>query len=170
MWRWVGTLKGWDYPVHPVARPAPHTHRDCAPRLTSTLTPLQPCTLPTHPIHRCSTGPFTVLAPVNTGFEKLGRNILDFVFSPHNKAALDNILTYHVISGSVPSSALTNGEVVPTLDAKETITVGVAGSKVSFNNGAANVLIANVAASNGIIHVVRSICERGWGGVGGLAW
>jgi transforming growth factor-beta-induced protein len=100
-------------------------------------------------------GPFTVFAPVDQAFDALGRNIVDYVFSPHNVKTLDAVLTYHVVSGKVPSSALKDGQVIPTLDTPETVTAHVSAKEVAINN--AVVLKANVEASNGIIHIVDHV-------------
>ena len=92
-------------------------------------------------------GPFTVFAPVNAAFGALGRNILDYVLNPTKIKTLDAVLTYHVAAGKVLSSQLTDGEVIPTLDTPQTVTVHIAGGAVSINNAA--VLTADVLASNG---------------------
>lgn len=99
-------------------------------------------------------GPFTVFAPVDQAFEKLPRNVVDFLFNPFNVKSLDNVLTYHVVSGAVPASALTDGEVIPTLD-KESVTAHIGGGKVFIND--AQVIVADVKASNGIIHLIDNV-------------
>ncbi len=52
------------------------------------------------------TGPFTVLAPTNDAFAKLPANVRDYMMRPANVAKLTNVLTYHVISGSITSAQL----------------------------------------------------------------
>jgi len=101
------------------------------------------------------TGPFTVFAPINQGFDALGRNILDYVLNPDHIKTLDGVLTYHVVAGAVTSDQLHDGEVVPTLDGTETVTVHIAGAEVRINN--ARVLRANIKASNGVIHVIDNV-------------
>ena len=71
-----------------------------------------------------------------------------------------------MISGKVASNQITDGEVIKTVDAGETITAHVAGGEVSFNNGA-KVIQANVQASNGIIHVIDQVRASGVQGLGG---
>jgi len=83
----------------------------------------------------------------NQGFDALGRNILDYVLNPDHVKTLDGVLTYHVVAGAVTSDQLHDGEVVPTLDGTETVTVHIAGAEVRINN--ARVLRANIKASNG---------------------
>ena len=48
-----------------------------------------------------SAGPFTVFAPTNDAFAKIDSNTLSFLLEPANKAALANILTYHVVAGQL---------------------------------------------------------------------
>jgi len=100
-------------------------------------------------------GPFTVFAPIDQGFFALGDDVLDFVLNPHNKAMLDNVLTYHAVSGAVTSNQIKDGEQIPTLDNKLTVTAHVNGGGVTINN--AKVLKANIMASNGVIHIVDSV-------------
>lgn len=100
-------------------------------------------------------GPFTVFAPTDTAFAALPNGALDFFLSPENKGDLVNVLTYHVASGAVYSNQLYNGEKIPTLDASQTVTVGINGNAVSINN--APVITANIKASNGVIHVIGGV-------------
>src|SRR5262244_3481325 len=53
-----------------------------------------------------SRGPFTVFAPTNAAFAALPPGTVDTLFQPANKATLDKILTYHVVSGRLDSMAL----------------------------------------------------------------
>jgi len=99
-------------------------------------------------------GPFTVVAPVNTGFEALGRNVLDFVLNAHNQKALQTVLTYHVANGAVFSKDLKDGQMIPTLET-ESLTVHINGATVKFND--ATVLRADIAASNGVIHLIDAV-------------
>ena len=91
----------------------------------------------------------------NQGFDALGRNILDYVLNPDHVKTLDGVLTYHVVAGAVTSDQLHDGEVVPTLDGKETVTVHIAGAEVRINN--ARVLRANIKASNGAWEATSSL-------------
>ena len=70
--------------------------------------------------------------------------------SDEGLATLSDILLYHVVSGAVPSSAVTDGLVATAVNGDDmTFTVG---EGVMVNN--ANVILADVQASNGIIHVI----------------
>lgn len=107
-------------------------------------------------------GPFTVFAPVNSAFLGLG-DLLGWALNPYNVKSLDNILTYHVVAGNVSSSQLYNNEVVPTVDAGYNLTVHISGSSVTINN--AQVLKANVEASNGVVHIIGGVLVPGNAGV-----
>jgi len=101
-------------------------------------------------------GPFTVLAPTNEAFAALPAGVLDNLLKPENKAQLVAVLTYHVISGDVYSYEINDGTAAPSLDN---------GAKLSFNakygaitiNGASKVLLANVGASNGVVHLINAV-------------
>jgi len=80
---------------------------------------------------------------------------MDYVLNPHNVKILDNVLTYHVVSGAVKSGAITNGEKITTLDAGLTVTATVGGGKVKINN--ANVISADNLATNGVVHIVDAV-------------
>jgi uncharacterized surface protein with fasciclin (FAS1) repeats len=99
-------------------------------------------------------GPFTVFVPTNAAFAKLPKGTLANLLKPENKEQLKKILTYHVVSGAVPSSQLKNGQKVATVEGSS-ISVRIKGGKVKVNN--ANVTAANVKASNGIIHVIDRV-------------
>jgi transforming growth factor-beta-induced protein len=92
-------------------------------------------------------GPFTVFAPTNAAFEAAGITSLD----DYTAEQLTPILLYHVVGGRVPSSSLTNGQAVSTV-AEEDFFLSL-GDKVVIN-GTSTVTKADVAASNGIIHVI----------------
>ena len=99
-------------------------------------------------------GPFTVFAPTDAAFAKLPAGTVEDLLKPENKAKLVSILTYHVVSGSVSSA-----QVVKMTSAK---TVEGQSVRISTNNGGvmidnANVVKADVLASNGIIHVIDSV-------------
>jgi uncharacterized surface protein with fasciclin (FAS1) repeats len=106
-------------------------------------------------------GPFTVFAPTNAAFAKLPAGTVETLLKPENKATLVKILTYHVISGDVKSSAVVtlNGQKVKTVQGQE-LTVNVMGSSVSLTDAMgnkSNVTAVDVAASNGTIHVIDSV-------------
>jgi uncharacterized surface protein with fasciclin (FAS1) repeats len=98
------------------------------------------------------TGPFTVFAPTNAAFEALPAGLLEKLLLPENVAALTAILTYHVVAGQVMSTDVTAGDVATVEGSTIAITTD-GGVKV---NGA-NVVAVDVAASNGVIHVIDAV-------------
>ncbi len=104
------------------------------------------------------TGPFTVFAPTNAAFTallaELGATSLDDIDAP----TLEKVLTYHVVSGNVVASSLTEGQVVTTLQSG-TFTIGLAGgAKITdFNNRVSNIVATDVQAGNGVVHVIDKV-------------
>ena len=98
------------------------------------------------------TGPFTVFAPTDQAFIDAGIDLasLDTV---EGKATLSNILQYHVVSGNVPSSAVTECMSADAVNGQPLSFTVDGGVKV---NGA-NVTLADVATSNGVIHVIDKV-------------
>lgn len=104
-------------------------------------------------------GPFTVLAPTNDAFAKLPAGTVDSLLLPENKQTLAGILTYHVISGKVMAADLSNGQKVSTVQGAE-LTVEITDGKVYFvdaKGGKSMVTTPDVAASNGVVHIVDSV-------------
>jgi uncharacterized surface protein with fasciclin (FAS1) repeats len=98
-------------------------------------------------------GPFTVFAPTDDAFAKLPADVLNSLLADP-KGDLTQILLYHVVSGSVPSSALSTGLKATTLQGSE-VEFTVSGTSVKVNSS--NVILADVIASNGIIHVIDTV-------------
>lgn len=98
------------------------------------------------------TGPFTVFAPTNGAFAALPAGVLDKLLLPENKDTLAKILTFHVVAANVPSSDVVAGDVATVEGSKVTITTD-GGIKV----GGATVVTPDVAASNGVIHVIDAV-------------
>merc|ERR1712032_734367 len=96
-------------------------------------------------------GPFTVFAPTNEAFAALPESTVAWLTSEENRGSLVEVLTYHVVSGNVMSSDLTAGN-VPTVEG-QAVTVSL--DPVMINS--ANVVTADVGASNGVIHVIDSV-------------
>jgi len=97
-------------------------------------------------------GPFTVFAPNDAAFAALPNGVLAYLLS--HVTDLDTVLTYHVVAGNVTSNMLTNGEQVPTVEGAN-VTVHISGSSVYINQ--AQVIAANVFASNGVVHLIDSV-------------
>ncbi len=100
-------------------------------------------------------GPFTIIAPTDAAFAKLPPGTLDMLLKPENKQKLTEILTYHVVPGvAAYSDAVVKMREVPTVLGRP-VMVKVMGDKVMLNN--ATVVIPDVQASNGVIHVVETV-------------
>jgi len=97
-------------------------------------------------------GPFTVFAPSDAAFAALPEGLLEKLLLPENVEVLKSILTYHVVAGKVMSTEVVAGE-VPTVEGSSVKLETSYGVKV---NGA-NVTAADVAASNGVIHVIDAV-------------
>lgn len=113
-----------------------------------------------------SAGPFTVFAPVNTAFEALPEGTVETLLKPENKATLVKILTAHVVSGNWSGAAIM-AEVVKNggafqFDAVsgDTLWAKIEDGKlyiVDESGGAAEITIADVNQSNGVIHVIDKV-------------
>ena len=100
------------------------------------------------------TGPFTIFAPTNAAFDALPKGTVEGLLKPESKDKLTSILTYHVVAGNVLSSQLTDGQKVKTLNGQE-LTVAIKGGVVTING--IKVIAADLAGSNGVIHVVEGV-------------
>jgi uncharacterized surface protein with fasciclin (FAS1) repeats len=111
-------------------------------------------------------GPFTVFAPTNEAFAALPAGTVDNLLKPENKATLTKILTCHVVpakamAADVMAMVKADGGMhkVKTVGGCE-LTLKVDGDKVTVTDeagGVANVTIADVTQSNGVIHVVDKV-------------
>jgi uncharacterized surface protein with fasciclin (FAS1) repeats len=98
------------------------------------------------------TGPFTVFAPTDDAFAALPEGVLDALLLPKNKDVLVKILTYHVVGAKVMAADVTDGDVATV----EGQTVALSTADGVTVNGA-KVVIADVAASNGVIHAIDQV-------------
>ncbi|MCK3683588.1 fasciclin domain-containing protein [Maribellus sp. YY47] len=98
-------------------------------------------------------GPFTVFAPTNDAFEQLFSALGISGIADLTAEQLTPILTYHVVSGNVLSTALSNGT-VGTLNENSDLTVDLS-SGVKIND--ANVIAADIQANNGVVHVIDKV-------------
>jgi uncharacterized surface protein with fasciclin (FAS1) repeats len=99
-------------------------------------------------------GPFTVFAPTDEAFAKLPSGTVESLLKPENKEKLTAILTAHVVPAKALSSDLKDGQMFKTVNGKELL-VKIGDGKVSV--GGANVTKADIAASNGVIHVIDTV-------------
>lgn len=97
-------------------------------------------------------GPFTVFAPTNAAFEALPEGLLEKLLLPENKEVLTKILTYHVVPSKVMAADVAAGDVT-TLEGSAFAITTEGGVKVN----ASNVTATDVAASNGVIHVIDAV-------------
>lgn len=99
-------------------------------------------------------GPFTVFAPTDEAFAKLPRGTVEDLLKPENKDKLVAILTYHVVPGKIMSSDIAGKSTEVKTVQGDTLAVDATdGVKVD----AANVVTADIGASNGVIHVIDTV-------------
>ncbi|SDE31430.1 Uncaracterized surface protein containing fasciclin (FAS1) repeats [Pricia antarctica] len=112
-------------------------------------------------------GSYTVFAPTNNAFEKLPKNLsIAELAKPENKELLTNILKYHVVAGEITSDQLVkaiNGAKgkykFKTVSGKE-LEAGLKGDQIILKDEKGNktqVVLGNVEASNGIVHVINDV-------------
>jgi uncharacterized surface protein with fasciclin (FAS1) repeats len=99
-------------------------------------------------------GPFTVFAPTDAAFSKLPAGTVESLLKPENKAKLTAILTYHVVPGAVKAKQVTKLDEAKTVNGAM-VKVSTKGGKVMIND--ANVVKADIPASNGVIHVIDKV-------------
>ncbi len=97
-------------------------------------------------------GPFTVFAPNDAAFEALPAGLLEKLLLPENIDALKAILTYHVVAGKVMSTDVVAGD-APTVEGSN-LTLG---TEMGVQVNDATVVLADVAATNGVIHVIDKV-------------
>ena len=113
-----------------------------------------------------SEGPFTVFAPTNAAFDKLPAGTVDNLLKPENLEKLKSVLTYHVVAGKFEAAAVIDA--INQNKGKFTVTT-VQGGKIDLslkdgnvvltdaNGKSSTVAMADVAASNGVIHAIDSV-------------
>lgn len=113
-----------------------------------------------------SDGPFTVFAPTNDAFAKLPEGTIANLLKTENKATLTSILTYHVVSGKFDAAAVVaaikanNGAFEVTTVQGGKLVASLDGESVILEDEKGNtskVIMADVAASNGVIHAIDSV-------------
>lgn len=96
-------------------------------------------------------GPFTVFAPTDDAFSKLPDGTVENLLKPQNKQKLTEILTYHVVAGKVIVAGIDEAKSVNG----KMIDIEVEGASVKVNDAA--VTATDIAASNGVIHVIDTV-------------
>jgi uncharacterized surface protein with fasciclin (FAS1) repeats len=111
-------------------------------------------------------GPFTVFAPTNDAFSKIPAAALDNLLKPENKDALSKVLTGHVVSGIIKAEDILaaikagNGTASFATVNGDKLTATAEGGKVKLTDSAGNaafVSTADVAADNGVIHIIDAV-------------
>ncbi len=100
-------------------------------------------------------GPFTVFAPTDAAFAKLPAGTVANLLKPENKAKLVQILTYHVVPGKIMSASLAGKKTDAKTVEGRNISIDATMGSVKVNS--ATVLSADVAADNGVIHVIDTV-------------
>ena len=98
-------------------------------------------------------GPFTVFAPTDAAFDALPAGLLDLLLEDPT-GQLADILLYHVVDGVTMSGDLSDGQLIYPVGGGS-ITVTISGGNVFVNN--AQVIVADIEASNGVVHVINTI-------------
>jgi uncharacterized surface protein with fasciclin (FAS1) repeats len=111
-------------------------------------------------------GPFTVFAPTDAAFDELPDGTVETLLKPENKDQLKKVLTCHVVAADAMSGAIRTmidddggAHPVPTVGGCE-LTATYEGDKIMIedeNGNVANVTIADVDQSNGVIHVIDRV-------------
>jgi uncharacterized surface protein with fasciclin (FAS1) repeats len=99
-------------------------------------------------------GPFTVFAPTDDAFAKLPAGTLESLLKPENKAKLQSILTYHVVSGRYMASDVVKMSSAKTVNG-QSFMVSMSGGNAMVDS--ASIIKTDVVASNGVIHVIDSV-------------
>lgn len=99
-------------------------------------------------------GPFTVFAPTDAAFERLPAGTVESLLKPENKDQLIAVLTYHVVPGKVTADDVVKLDSATTVNGAD-IAIAVVDGGLRIND--ANVVMADIGASNGVIHVIDSV-------------
>jgi uncharacterized surface protein with fasciclin (FAS1) repeats len=98
-------------------------------------------------------GPFTVFAPTNAAFAALPAGTLEALLADP-MGQLQQILLYHVLSDKVLAEAVTDGLQAATLQGSD-VSFAIDGDKVTINE--ANIIVTDIEAANGVIHVIDAV-------------
>ncbi|PMH02657.1 fasciclin domain-containing protein [Vibrio lentus] len=99
-------------------------------------------------------GPFTVFAPTDEAFAALPEGTVEMLLKPENKDKLVDILTYHVVPGKIMAAEVMKLSSAETVQG-EAVMVAIDDGNVMINT--AKVVIPDVKASNGVIHVIDAV-------------
>ncbi|OCH63152.1 fasciclin domain-containing protein [Vibrio splendidus] len=99
-------------------------------------------------------GPFTVLAPTDEAFAALPEGTVDMLLKPENKDKLVAVLTYHVIPGKIMAAEVMKLNSAVTVQGSA-VMIAIDDGNVMIDN--AKVIMPDVEASNGVIHVIDAV-------------
>jgi uncharacterized surface protein with fasciclin (FAS1) repeats len=99
-------------------------------------------------------GPYTVFAPTNAAFAKLPEGTVENLLKPENREQLVAILKYHVVPGKVMAADVVGLDSATTAQGSD-ISIAASDAGVTVDN--ANVIMTDVEASNGVIHVIDTV-------------
>jgi uncharacterized surface protein with fasciclin (FAS1) repeats len=105
-------------------------------------------------------GPFTVFAPTNAAFAKIDPAVLNNLLLPANKAALSNILTYHVVAGKVLKADIKPLPFTAKTEQGGSFTVDVVGADVVITDakgGKPKIITTDILATNGVVHLIDAV-------------
>jgi len=102
-------------------------------------------------------GPFTVFAPSDIAFEKLGKGVLDNLLKPENKAKLTDVLNHHIVAGKIDFKDLKDGEKLKTLNGKE-LHVHAKDGHVRIEGH--EIKSHDLSSSNGVIHSLDAVMMK----------
>ena len=102
-------------------------------------------------------GPFTVFAPTDEAFAKLPKGTLETLLKPENKTKLQNILKYHVLSGTVLAKDVKTMSAETLLGQRIDLKVETKGKDTTVTIDGAKVTATDVKATNGVIHVIDTV-------------
>lgn len=110
-------------------------------------------------------GPFTVYAPTNDAFAALPAGTVETLLKPENKGQLTDVLLYHVDDRTLPAAAIPEGSTYfkPLLTSQR-LCIARSASGVTIADGTgevANVIVADIKADNGVIHVIDKVLLPG---------
>lgn len=99
-------------------------------------------------------GPFTVFAPTDAAFAALPAGTVEALLKPEAKGTLQNILTYHVASGSIGADKVVKADFVKGLNGQR---LGIEIKDGTVMIGGAKVVTTDIQCSNGVIHVIDAV-------------
>jgi uncharacterized surface protein with fasciclin (FAS1) repeats len=98
-------------------------------------------------------GPYTVFAPTDEAFAALPPEVQEQLLQPENQDTLRQILSYHVVPGSITSPSITPGEVDTV--AGSPVTIEDQGGQITVDG--ATVVEPDIIASNGVVHAIDQV-------------